>query len=434
MSLAPEWRIGDLVLTEAPFMVRFGTDYGTPENVTELLLSMLDGDIEVSPRTGNRTLSLPVLIEDADLAALADAEALLLAECDKARNEVYVDPGDGFAEPLIFDVFRGQVTFERDDNFEVAGARQYTVTFRALPFARSVDEITLTPTPTNIGTARQRSYSFTAEGSARTEAALHVSGSASGLGASTLVYTRPGAAGAIPLRQHRSGGGATTADAALVSGTRDSDITTAFEATVPKTEVPDGDYLLFARLACSSSSGNSTLTVTVGTDLAGYTPRSSRSWDVAATGLETAYRWFQISSVFSLPTTLIASEPDADVIVLIADAASGLTVRLDEAILFEVGTGALTWVNTGPMLSSIVDPPPDGKHVWVDPATVARPYRRLLRGAESDQTDAFAAEANAWASHVLEPGTNTALVVAEGDTSAALEVTFSPRWHTHAGS
>lgn len=145
-DLYPEWRVGAISLTEPPYAVPFGgVDYGTPENVTEILQSLLqDGDIELSSRTGNRTLVLPVLIEDSDMAALAEAEAALVLECDKPRNEVYVDPGDGFAPPFYFDVFRGQLTFSRDDNYEINGFRSYTLTFRALPFSRSADEV-ITP-------------------------------------------------------------------------------------------------------------------------------------------------------------------------------------------------------------------------------------------------------------------------------------------------
>lgn len=143
MSLAPEWRIGDLSLTEYPYSIRFGSDHGSPENVVEVLQSLLqDGDIELSSRSGNRTLSLPVLLEGADLAAVADAEAALVAECDQDQNELYCDPGDGFGAPFVFTVFRGQLTFTRDDAAETAGLRSYTLTFRALPFPRSDAEVT----------------------------------------------------------------------------------------------------------------------------------------------------------------------------------------------------------------------------------------------------------------------------------------------------
>lgn len=143
MTLVPTWRLGDLVLTDAPFAMKFGADHGSPENISEVLRSLLqDGDVELSTRAGNRTLVLPLLIEDGDLGALAQAEADLIAECDKVQNDLYFDPGDGLAAPMVFTVFRGQLVFARDDDYEQAGYRSYTLTFRALPYPRSEDEVT----------------------------------------------------------------------------------------------------------------------------------------------------------------------------------------------------------------------------------------------------------------------------------------------------
>lgn len=158
MTLAPVWRLGDLELTEAPYLVAFGTSYGEPENVTDILRSLLtDGDLEVTPRRGNRTVTLPILIEGADLAALGEAEAALWAEVDRARNELYCDPGDGFAAPFVLDVFRGSMVFNRDDEYEKAGYRSYTLTFRALPWPHADVETTVaalsaaaSPTTVNV--------------------------------------------------------------------------------------------------------------------------------------------------------------------------------------------------------------------------------------------------------------------------------------------
>lgn len=200
-DLIPEWRVGSLSLTEAPYLVPFGgVDYGNPENVTEILRSLLqDGDIEVSSRTGNRTLVLPVLIEDADMAALAEAEAALGAECDKPRNEVYVDPGDGFGAPFIFDVFRGQVVFSRDDTYEQHGYRSYTLTFRALPSARSVEEVSVAALAATGTTTTSVDNGSSATGwTSTTGTPVVVSGavavsSAAADGTVTAVLTRTGA-------------------------------------------------------------------------------------------------------------------------------------------------------------------------------------------------------------------------------------------------
>lgn len=429
-SLAPRWVVGAVDLTDVPYMVPFGgADYGAPENVTDVIRSMFtDGDYEVSSKAGNRTLVLPVYIEDSDLAALAEAEAALEAECRKARNEVYVDPGDGFAEPFVFDVFRGQMSFARSDDFEMSGVRAYTLTFRALPYARSTVETTTTPTGTSVGTARQHSYSFTVDGSARTEASLHVGASASLV--DTLIYTRPGAQGMIPLRQYRTGGGATTADATLISGTYDQNIETAFAASAPKTVVPDGTYILFARLRAASGSGTTTITSTIGTKVSTYLTKSATSLSASSVALDSNYRICQLGEAFRLPAAVVADESNTSIAVSIQDAASGITVRLDEAWLVEIESGALTWPDTA---AGIVGQPL-AQHVWVDPPSVDIQTGRLLRGAASDQSDAFGADAASLGIHYLEPGTNTAFVVTSGTTTAALTVTYWPRWHTHSAA
>lgn len=141
--LAPEWRIGDLWLTRAPYLVPFGFDPGVPDAAAQVLTSFLtDGGLEQTTRRGNRTIVLPVLVEGSDLANIAEAENALRLECDKPLNVLYHDPGDGFAEPYRFTVFRGVVTWQRDDNYERAGYRLFSVEFRAKPWPEA-DTVTV---------------------------------------------------------------------------------------------------------------------------------------------------------------------------------------------------------------------------------------------------------------------------------------------------
>ena len=138
MSLNPRFILGALDLTEHPFAVEFGGDMGDPDSVAEVINSLLaDGELELSSRRGNRTMTFPVLIDDSDLLALAEAETLLTAECDKQRNTFSIDPGDGIAPVTVFDTFRASARFKRSDDEEQAGVRRYELSFRALPFGRS---------------------------------------------------------------------------------------------------------------------------------------------------------------------------------------------------------------------------------------------------------------------------------------------------------
>lgn len=138
MSLVPRFVLGALDLTDYPFGVGFGSDLGNPENVSDVLASLLaDGEIESLSRRSNRTMTIPILIDGTDLADLAAAEQLLIAECDKQRNTLSIDPGDDNGATTIFDTFAAQAVREYDDDTELAGYRRWDLTIKALPFGRS---------------------------------------------------------------------------------------------------------------------------------------------------------------------------------------------------------------------------------------------------------------------------------------------------------
>lgn len=140
--MVPRWQFGNVDLTDYPFLTEFGADHGTPDATTEVLASFLsDGDIEITSRRGNRTIVLPILIEGSDQLELAEALARLEAECRKPTNELLVDPGDGFGPPSVFRTFEtASLVWNREDNYERANVRSYTLTLRALSYAYSAEE------------------------------------------------------------------------------------------------------------------------------------------------------------------------------------------------------------------------------------------------------------------------------------------------------
>lgn len=142
MSLVPRFVLGALDLTDYPFGVGFGSDLGNPENVSDVLASLLaDGEIESLSRRSNRTMTIPILIDGTDLADLAAAEQLLIAECDKQRNTLSINPGDDIGATTIFDTFAAQAVREYDDDTELAGYRRWNLTIKALPFGRSTTKV-----------------------------------------------------------------------------------------------------------------------------------------------------------------------------------------------------------------------------------------------------------------------------------------------------
>lgn len=141
MTLVPRLVYGDLDLTDVPFSLSFGRDFGAAELSTEgLALLLQDGEIEVSPRAGNRTISFSVLIEG-DLLSIAEAERALALEADKPRNTLTLSPGDDFAPDAVYETFRAQLTQEFSDDLEMNYTRIWNVEMRARPFARSAEAV-----------------------------------------------------------------------------------------------------------------------------------------------------------------------------------------------------------------------------------------------------------------------------------------------------
>lgn len=137
--------VGELEVTNYPYLLEYGMDLGIAANVYTVLESLLaDGEVVSSDRTSNREgFVLPVMIEAADLQELADAEAALIAECDKALNTVTIDPGDGFGPPSVFDTYRIQPRFARNDDEERAFLRRFSLEVPALPWARPIEPVTI---------------------------------------------------------------------------------------------------------------------------------------------------------------------------------------------------------------------------------------------------------------------------------------------------
>lgn len=141
MSIVRKYLLGDLDLTDFPFAVFWNADLGVPQNVAQVVDTMLrDGELIASDHTSNRTLALSVLIEESDMDLMARAEQSLVIEADKPFNTLTLDPGDGVGALTVFETFRTQVSFVSDDDMEWAGYRRYDLTIPALPFGRSAIE------------------------------------------------------------------------------------------------------------------------------------------------------------------------------------------------------------------------------------------------------------------------------------------------------
>lgn len=125
--------------------------FGNPAAVVRAITSFLmDGAIEATESYGNREMTLKINVCGEDSYALAQAEAALFAEVRRGRNTLVWTPPNlitGYGTPCVFDVVNSTLAFEFDDLNELYLQRIYTLTVKALPFARSEDLVSVTTDP-----------------------------------------------------------------------------------------------------------------------------------------------------------------------------------------------------------------------------------------------------------------------------------------------
>lgn len=146
MAIYQTFKLGDLTLTDYPFSVEFGGDKGSPESVTDVVAALLaDGDVVVRNRAGNRSLQYVVGVEGTDFLDLARNEALLVAECEKSRNELGITPGDEFGPTTVFETQAIELRPIESDSEHSALYHRWELTIPALPFGRSAGAVVAEP-------------------------------------------------------------------------------------------------------------------------------------------------------------------------------------------------------------------------------------------------------------------------------------------------
>lgn len=434
-DVAREWRIGDLNLTDYPYSVLFGADHGAPEATAEPLPSFLvDGDLEVTARRGNRTITLQIGVEGTDLADVAANARALDLECDKALNTLLHDPGDGFGEPYQFTVFRTSPTLVANDDYEQACFRVFEVVWRALPWPESVTEVSATLTTSSVGSVKQRVGTFTPAGSASSRGSLSVEHASQGLG-EVLLYTGP-ANGVVPaLRPYRLAlSGTSTSDSNAVSGFYDTlnpgsgGGFTAYD--IPVADVPEGEYAVIIRGRSVTSTSNLYATVApfVGTTIVGSANKVGQDVAVTASGLYAFYRL----GIVRLPSIDTSGSSLAKTRVIVFNTTIGVDFRLDETYLFNLTTGRLSQFACGGLGPSIAGGP--NNRVWVDSPSVANDGRGLyLMGTQADRSDAYSTLEWAMAASVHEfspEGTMVFEVATNVSSAPAVTYRYRPTGHS----
>jgi hypothetical protein len=271
-----------------------------------------------------------------------------------------------------------------------------------------------------VATGRQSFRSFNIGGTVTTQGSIDiVSADGTGWLLDTIVYTSHGNNGAQPhLSPWLTLPVSRTSDTATITGGwHATNVTTRW--VIPKTALPDGEYLLVARLN-DSSGGTRAITYTAVSRMGGVAiPGDSQSATVQVP-LPTAGAWNHVVlGTLDLPFTPLGDDGDIQI-----ELVGVATTVLDEAWLFDTA-GRLTIVDdvNHPRLS-------------IRAPSLEHETGGLWMGVSSDQSDWYGAIRNAIAvpagGHDLEPGANNLFVVSTGPViNHVVTSKHYERVHTH---
>lgn len=293
-----------------------------------------------------------------------------------------------------------------------------------------VDEVRKTNVAPMSGTLRQKLVNVEVPGSARCPMSLSVAHASSPLG-DAMVYTSPALrAGYNP---------ALSAWATTLGSTRTSNISgkgwsltgSGVSFDVPTSFLPRGSFQLVGRLQKGTGAAERTFTATCDVRFgATVVSGSSRTQTTYAANLPASVNQTVELGSFTLPT---ADVPDGSAAVVRVNILADATAELDEAWLFYLpddGSSHLSIVPCG--IGTVAAGGPSSK-LWLDAASVERPYPAAFIGAAADKSDARApTEAlTNWDEHLFPAGENLIFVVTPDALDALVTGEGYARWHTH---
>lgn len=291
----------------------------------------------------------------------------------------------------------------------------------------SIDQVQTSDSIPFLGTARQKAMSLVPGGSVRTSGSIQISHASNALG-TTIVYTHPSGTGYLPpLRPWRVSGDAVTSDSTMLSGARNN-LTGITTFNVPEVNLPRGGVEVWAWLH-SSSAG----TFTMFWSLFSYMGSTQLSAEGRTTSITLPATTWTLKCLGATTMPPVDIGPAGYVSVQMQrDAASGLTIQLDEAYLFATDYGRLTIVDCG------TGSPAAGaasNRLWIDAPTPANPNGGLYRGNASDRSDQWHAGGVAlpWQVHDFDPAGMNVFVATQNTIDASTSLEHYRRWHTHNG-
>lgn len=264
---------------------------------------------------------------------------------------------------------------------------------------------------------RQMTRTIEVAGTERTPGSLQIVGNQN-LGL-TIIHTSPeSTTGYDPtVVRWRANGETPVADATALSGQRQALSPTSFGADIPVSSLPEGGYLLAARIRAVGATGV--------LPIDWYTATVAGGEGLAPAGDQAHFdffddRWFFVSlAVLTLPS---ARANDGVVQIDLA----GANLELDEAWLFRVDDDCgLTIIDNVPY-----------SRVWIDSPDVTTPVPRYWVGNSADRSDArhpvdrLLGQGN----HTFSPGPMTVFTATVGASYPDVSLSHYLRGHSHAPS
>jgi hypothetical protein len=206
----------------------------------------------------------------------------------------------------------------------------------------TIYDVSMVDQPPFLGSRRQRMFTATVGGSARTQAdlAVEVDDGSSTIGSDLLLFSAPmGAAIAPPMRQWWESGDTPISDAATISGAVQT-FSTPSVYRIPAAAVPAGAHLIVARLMTDFATG-AVFEWTASIHGSDYTAADTDTSGTANLLLTLDWKFHSIGVVM-LPPVALDSASNAEVEITL-DTTDTLAT-LDELYLFNLDTGVLTWL------------------------------------------------------------------------------------------
>jgi len=294
----------------------------------------------------------------------------------------------------------------------------------------SLDNIAVSDVKPGTGTARQQIRTIAVSGSARTQGSLTVESATAALG-DTLVYVYPSdptTTSYVPaMRQFRTSGNTVTADSTLLSGSRESTTGSGITYTIPNARLPQGNYLLIARLQWIGGTTTPVMNYTAQAVLnaTNIGPAVTGSAQITVTS---TYQNFTLGRLV-LPTLDLPPSSAASITLNLRT--TGLP-DCDEVWLFNTTIGQLVQVQCGTGAGAVGGA---ARRLFIRPADILTPRPTVRIGHSADGSDSFAPSAlQSWMPPQFNPPEVNVFTATSNATDSGASLRHYPRWHTHAAS